>query len=207
MGIFNKFFGPRTTAHAGPAPDTTGLEKTAGLLDEEQYWALIDASLKATHKQGAQEQYLVKELGRLTPREIIGFHLRTGKLLYDTYTSPMWCAAYIMNGGCSDDGFRYFRHWLISRGKETYYRAKEKPDNLVAEAVRGRDSYEFEGFGYVALNAFEAKTGKDLYDYIDDTRFTTREGQYPPIQLTWKEGDPESMKKICPKLFERFWEN
>lgn len=205
MGIFNKFFGPRTTANAGPAPDT--LEKTADLLDEEQYWTLIDASLKATRSQGAQEQYLIRELGRLTPKEIIGFRLRTDKLLYDSYTSNMWCAGYIMNGGCSDDGFEYFRNWVISRGKETYYKAKENPDNLVIEAVRGRDSYEFEGFWYVALNAFEAKTGKDLYDYIDDSRFTTREGQYPPIQFTWKEGNPESMKKICPKLFERFWDN
>lgn len=206
MGIFNRFFGPRGTSNLGPAADTAGLEKTAHLLDEEQYWALIDASLKATRNQGSQEQYLIKELGKLTPKEIIGFRLRTDKLLYDTYTSGMWCAGYIMNGGCSDDGFEYFRNWVISRGRETYYKAKENPDNLVTEAVHGKDSYEFEGFWYVALNAFEAKTGKDLYDYIDE-RVTTREGGYPPIRLTWEEGNPESMKKICPRLFERFWDN
>ena len=36
-----------------------------------------------------------------------------------------------MNGGCSDDGFQYFRNWIISRGKEVYYAAKENPDNLI----------------------------------------------------------------------------
>lgn len=207
MGIFNKFFGPRTIANAGPTPDTTGLEKTTDMLDEETYWDLIDASLKATRNQEGQEQYLIRELVKRTPKEIIGFRLRTDKLLYDTYTSDMWCAGYIMNGGCSDDGFEYFRNWLISRGRETYYKAKESPDYLVREAVKGAHTYEFEGFWYVALNAFEQKTGKDLYDYIDNEKFTTREGQYPPITFTWKEGDPESMRRICPKLFERFWEN
>lgn len=207
MGIFNKFFGPRETTNAGPATDTSGLEKTADLIDEDQYWSLIDASLKASRNQGGQEQYLIKELGKLTPKEIIGFRLRTDKLLYDTYTSEMWCAGYIMNGGCSDDGFEYFRNWVISRGREVYYKAKENPDSLVSQTKRGVDSYEFESFWYVALNAFEAKTGRDLYDYIDNEKFTTKEGNYPPIQFTWQEGRPESMKKICPRLFECCWEN
>lgn len=205
MGIFNKFFGPRTTANAGPTPDTTGLEKTADMLDEETYWALVDASRKASRSQKGQEQYLIKELGKRTPKELVGFHLRTDKLLRDTYTSELWCAGYIMNGGCSDDGFEYFRCWLISRGRDTYYKAKKGPDTLVSEAVRGKDAYEFEDFRYVAVNAFEAKTGKDLYDYIDHGKSTG--GRYPSLEFTWQEGDPESMRKICPRLFERFWEN
>jgi hypothetical protein len=207
MGILNKFFGPRGTSNAGPATDTSGLEKTADMLDEETYWGLIDASLKASRNQREQEQYLIRELGRLTSKEMIGFRLRTDRLLYDTYTSDMWCAGYIMNGGCSDDGFEYFRNWVISRGKDVYYQAKEHPDSLVSQVRRGVDSYEFESFWYVALNAFEAKTGKDLYDYIDNEKFTTREGNYPPIQFTWQEGRPESLKKICPKLFACCWDN
>lgn len=207
MGIFNKFFGPRSAGNAGPSTDTSGLEKTADLLDEETYWSLIDASRKATRRQEDQEQYLIREIGKLTPKQMIGFRLRTDKLLHDTYTSEMWCAGYIMNGGCSDDGFEYFRNWVISRGRETYYKAKENPDNLISEVKRGVDSYEFEGFWYVALNAFELKTGKDLYDYIDEEKFTTREGNYPPIQFTWEEGKPESMQKICPRLFACCWEN
>jgi hypothetical protein len=31
----------------------------------------------------------------------------------------MWVAAYLMNGGCSDDGFDYFRGWLIAQGRTT----------------------------------------------------------------------------------------
>ena len=93
----------------------------------------------------------------------------------------------------------------VADGKETYYQAKQNPDNLIAEVEENEDGYEFESFWYVALAAFQQRTGKDLYEYIDHDNFKTKEGGYPPIELTWKEDDPESMKKICPRLFEKMW--
>jgi hypothetical protein len=114
----------------------------------------------------------------------------------------MWCAGYIMNGGCSDDGFEYFRNWVISRGKEVFYKAKENPDSLISECNGQTDEYEFEGFWYVADEAFGNTTGKDLHDYVDDA-FISGEGNYPNIEFTWKEEDQESMRKICPQLFAK----
>lgn len=204
MGLFDKFFGSKQTEKVAANFDSTQLTKTAEMIDEDLYWSIIAKSLKQTTNQDAQEQFLIKEIRELTPIQIIGFRLRTDKLLYDTYNSEMWCAGYIMNGGCSDDGFEYFRNWVISRGKETYYNAKENPDNLIKEVDDGLEMYDFEGFWYVALEAFKQKTGKDLYDFIDNENFKTKEGQYPQFEFTWQEGDPESMKKICPKLFEKF---
>ena len=185
--------------------DATKLTKTAEMLDEDIFWEIVDKSLKSTVDQDGQEQFLIKEIGKLSPKEMIGFRLRTDKLLYDTYNSEMWCAGYIMNGGFSDDGFEYFRNWVISRGKETYYKAKQNPDNLIGE-VAEEDFYEFESFWYVALEAFKQKTGKDLYDYIDNDNFKTKEGSYPQIEFTWEEENPESMKKICPKLYDKLWD-
>lgn len=181
------------------------LTKTAEMLEENLYWDIIEKSLKNTFDQDQQEAFLINEIGKLTPKQMIGFRLRTDKLLYDIYNSEMWCAAYIMNGGCSDDSFEYFRNWVISRGKEAYYKAKENPDNLISEVNPDAEMYDFEGFWYVALTAFENNTGKDLYDYIDDDNFKTREGSYPNIEFTWKEDEPESMKKICPRLFDALW--
>jgi hypothetical protein len=184
--------------------DTTQLEKTAEMLNEDIYWEIIDKSLKNTSNEEEQEHYLIKEIGKLSPKEMIGFRLRTDKLLYDTYTSEMWCAGYIMNGGCSDDSFEYFRNWIISKGKKVYYSAKENPDNLITVVNPEADYYSFEEFWYVALEAFEQKTGKELYDYMDDETFTAREGNYPGIEFNWEEDDPESMRKICPKLYAAF---
>jgi hypothetical protein len=202
-GVVNK--GNYQTKLSQNVIDTLHLAKTATILDEDLYWQIIDRSLKNTNDQDGQEKYLTKEIEALTPTEIVGFRLRTDKLLYDTYNSAMWCAGYIMNGGCSDDGFEYFRNWVISRGKQTYYKAKENPDSLISEASHEVGYYEFESFWYVALNAFKHNTGKNLYDFIDNDKFTAREGNYPKFKFTWQEDNPESMKKICPQLFDKLW--
>ena len=180
------------------------IEKTSEMLDENLFWSIISSSLEKSNNQDSQEKFLVNYLTKLSPKEIIGFRLRTDKLLYDTYNSEMWCAGYIMNGGCSDDSFEYFRNWLISRGKETYYNAKENPDSLISEVDEDEEYYDFEGFWYVALTAFEKVTGENLYDFISDD-FVTNEGNYPNFEFTWEEEEPETMQKICPKLFEKLW--
>lgn len=208
MGLFDKLFGKKNKSdnqeqHSNS--DTMHLAKTAEMLDEDLYWSIIERSLKNTRSQDEQEEFLIKEIGKLTPKEIIGFRLRTDKLLYDTYNSEMWCAGYVMNGGCSDDGFEYFRNWVISRGKEVYYKAKQHSDSLISEVDDDIETYDFESFWYVALEVFKQKTGKDLYDYIDEDNFHTKEGKYPQFEFTWEEENPESMQKICPELFTKLW--
>jgi hypothetical protein len=205
MGIFDKLFGKNKTIKKEEQKIyNQEIEKSSEMLDETIFWNIVNLSVKNTNNQDSQERFLVKEIEKLTPKEMIGFRLRTDKFLYDTYNSEMWCAGYIMNGGCSDDGFEYFRNWIISRGKETYYKAKENPDSLISEFIEGEEYYDFESFWYVALTAFENKTGKELYDYISDD-FKTNEGNYPNFEFTWSDEKPETMKVICPKLFEKMW--
>ena len=82
------------------------------------------------------------------------------------------------------------------------------PDNLIDYIGDDdeMDFFEFELFWYVALEAFEEAVDADLYDYIDDDNFKTREGNYPNFEFNWEEDEPESMQKLCPRLFEKFWE-
>lgn len=199
-----KVFDPQTGADHSHEHESR-LAPTAQMMDEALYWQIIHNSLRQTNNQEEQERYLVAKLTEHAPSDIIGFRLRTDKLLYDTYNSRMWCAGYIMNGGCSDDGFEYFRCWVISRGEETYYKALKNPDSLVNEISDVVEYFDFESFWYVALEAFEAKTGKNLYDYIDYDRFVYGEGKYPAIELTWEEDKPETLKAVCPKLFKKMW--
>lgn len=198
---------PVSNKEVSKASNFKEIEKTAEMLDEKVFWEIVDKSLTNTDNQHDQEIFLIMEIEKLTPKEMIGFRLRTDKLLYDTYTSKMWCAGYIMNGGCSDDGFEYFRNWVISRGKTIYEAARNNPDTLISQKENGDgEIFEFERFWYVALEAFKKKTGKNLYDYIDDNNFKTREGNYPQFKFDWQEENPESMKKLCPQLFEHFSE-
>jgi len=196
MGFLNKLFG---------SDNSNNLTKTSEMLDENLYWQIVQESLNNSGTQDGQQEYLVRRLQKLNPKDIVGFRLRTDKLLYDTYNSEMWCAGYIMNGGCSDDSFEYFRNWVISRGKDAYYRAKQNPDSLIEQVDEDAEFYDFEDFWYVALGAFKNKTGKDLYDFIDDDNFKFKEGHYPNFDFTWEEEDPESMKAICPNLFDKMW--
>jgi len=206
MGFLSDFFNKNISNNVEKlSSDSLQIDKTSKMMDEDQFWSLIDNSLIKTKSQIEQQNYLINELQKLSPLEIIGFRLRTDKLLYDTYNSRMWCAGYIMNGGCSDDSFEYFRCWIISRGKETYYKSKDNPDYLVREINDDLEFYDFESFWYVALDAFKKKTKKDLYDFIDYENFKTREGFYPDFEFDWSDENPESMEILCPNLYKRMW--
>ena len=185
------------------------LKPTAEMMDEEQFWAIVQTAVdEAGNDEDEYLEVVKRELSKLSLKEMIGFRLRTDKLLYDSYTSEMWCAGYLMNGGCSDDGFEYFRLWVISRGRKVYEAAMANPDNLIdyIDDDAEMDFFEFESFWYVALEAFEEAVDAELYDYIDDDNFKTCEGNYPNFEFNWEEDEPESMQKLCPRLFEKFWE-
>lgn len=184
---------------------TQHLGKRTEMMDEDRYWLIVKHSLQASHNQRTQEEYLINRLVHMSLEDMIGFRLRTDKLLYDSYRAELLCPAIIMNGGCSDDCFEYFRLWLISRGKETFYATLKDPDILVKEVIPDAPYYEFELFWYVALEAFKFRTGKDLYDFIDYDKFRTREGYYPSLDRHLDLGDPKNLQALCPNLFARLW--
>lgn len=178
------------------------IEKTHLLMDEDRFWTLIDKSKKSSDDLEEFTEDLTNELKKLSSADIIGFHLREQKLRFDSYTSELWCAGYIMNGGCSDDSFEYFRCWIIAQGKEAYYSSLKNSDWLVNLYSEDVDEYDFEDLMYIASDAFEQKNKKDIEDYVDYNRFKEHEGEHPEIQFNWEEDNEESMMKICPKLME-----
>ncbi len=168
------------------------------LLNEDIFWNIIELSLKNSNDIDEQEEFLISKLEKMSLQEIISFKLRLDDLANNIHTSEMWCAGYLLNGGCSDDGFDYFKNWVISRGKAVYYSAKENPDNLADFFTEDNEGeFEFESLDYVAVTAFENKTEDDLYDYLP-SGFKRQE-----FEFNWEEDDDESMKRICPKIFEK----
>lgn len=94
----------------------------------------------------------------------------------------------------------------ISRSREVYENARANGDSLIAVAQTDvpEGIFDLESLWYVAGDAFEQKPGKDLYDYIDHDNFTFRDGNCPQFDFNWTEEDPESRKRRCPWLFDRF---
>ncbi|MES2239131.1 MAG: DUF4240 domain-containing protein [Bacteroidota bacterium] len=185
--------------------DSIHLAPSSEMLDEESYWKIIETSLKETKNQEDQEVYLISALEQLSPKEMIGFRLRTDKLLFDSYTSNLWCADYVISNGAMEDGFDYFRCWLVSRGKEAFYKVQENPDYLVNLVENEPKAYDFEGFWYVAVTAFKNTTNKEADAYIDYENFKTTDDNYPILDFNWNVDEPKTMEKVCPVLFKKFW--
>src|SRR5436305_13462081 len=120
-------------------------------MDEAQFWEILEAGGRKARTDPERRLAAVrKRLGKLSPEEVRDFNRLFNKKLADAYTWDLWGAAYLINGGCSDDGFHYFRCWLISRGPTVYASAVQDPDSLAAVVDRDRADHQFEEPGATA---------------------------------------------------------
>lgn len=185
-------------------------EKTAEMLAIDLYWQIIENSLANAESLEEQENDLIKELSQLTAEDIIGFKLRTDFFMYQSYQNELWCAASIMNDGCSDDGFQYFRLWLISQGKQIFTDALIDADRLANyfdEGFSEDDLYEFERFAQIPNETFLKVFKQDIHDFIDYDNFNFFEENYPEIEINWDDENNTTLQAICPNLYTIFIEN
>lgn len=106
---------------------------------------------------------LENELARLTPDEILEFDRIFDALAEKAYHRDLWSAADLINGGASDDGFYYFRCWLIGKGRRVYEDTLSDPDTLAAGVDPGLDA---EAEIYAApQKAWGRVTGKEDEEY------------------------------------------
>lgn len=69
--------------------------------------------------------------------------------------------AYLAQGGCSDDGFEYFRCWIIAQGQSSFTLASKDPVafGMIMNIEPDEADREYEELLYVARQVFEALTG------------------------------------------------
>lgn len=162
-------------------------------MDNATFWEIIERSRMASPSKGERPDALRAVLEQLSPDEIQSFQESYIAQIYEAYTWPLWGAAYVINGGCSDDCFDYFRDWLISEGQTVYEAALKDPETL-ADLPR-IDEIELEEFRYVADEVYEAKAGRAM------------EPTYPPFPGD-PAGDPwdeDTVDKLFPKLASMYW--
>ena len=112
------------------------------------------------------------------------------------YTWPLWGAAHLMEGGCSDDGFIDFRYGLISRGQQVFEAALADPDAL-ADLLEEEDFLSNEEFGYVAGQVYQSLTDEEIP--LSDNP--------PALEPSGEEWDFEDMDlnaEKLPKLTAKF---
>ncbi len=169
-------------------------------MDKAQFWRLIeDAKAKSGGECEEQVELLEKALGKLPPDKIIVFDKIFNEFRAVAYRWDLWGAAYLINGGGSDDGFEYFCRWLIGQGREMFEAALAHPDSL-ADLIRndivwGDGQLDCEELGYAAMEAHEEKTGQELPHEA--------QGFFPrkPVGVKWEEDDLDAMfPKIAAKI-------
>ena len=75
-------------------------------MNREQFWGLIEAAKTATGGDcQAQTAQLVAPLRHGPVDEILDWDRIHAELRVESYRWDLWGAAYLINGGCSDDGF------------------------------------------------------------------------------------------------------
>lgn len=141
-------------------------------MTADQFWGIIEQSrvglsLVTTYDEMAelQTEQLHSALMPLSPEEIQAFDEHYGNFHGEAYRWDLWGVAFLINGFVSDDGFDYFRCWLIAQGKDIYTNTLRAPDTL-ADALPPKWDYnaEFEDIWHVADHVYLEKTGVDLAD-------------------------------------------
>lgn len=147
-------------------------------MTEDEFWALVDAWSGEPGDRAAREDLLRARLLRLTPAAVAAFQAHLERAVEAAYTRPLWDAATRIEGGrCSDDGFEYFRLWLVAQGRAVYEAALAAPDTLAdlsaIRALSGRpvqdwddDEWpEWEELDYLAQSAWSEATGHEEDDF------------------------------------------
>jgi hypothetical protein len=185
-------------------------------MDSKQFWKFIDDAKESAG--GWEEMYapLVEMLSKLSDKEIVQW----GQIfdLYQklSYKDRLWAAAYVINGGCSDDGFDYFRGWLTAQGKDVFLSALSDPDSLVELEPECEEAAEFEDMLSVSTYAYFKKHNlKQEYGRYDKEcdkhplsaeEIVTIESEIVYAEETdfdWSR-DENLLKKIVPRLCEYF---
>ena len=136
-------------------------------MNIKQFWSIIEEAKKTSVDSVASHEYLIDNLASLDKRNIAIWQNIFSEYWNLAYKRKLWAAAYIIEGGCSDDGFMDFRYGLIASGKKIYLNALNDPDSLVDLDI---DYFSDELIGYAAMDAFNEKVDQAGagWDFIED---------------------------------------
>lgn len=169
----------------------------------DDFWQLIERARAGT---GAEPEAVaaraVALLAERAPEEIVGYARHQQRVLAASYAVDLWGAAYLINGGASDDGFEYFRGWLMTQGRAVFARAVADPDTLaelpqVRAAALSGEEFECEEMLAVPWEAYRKATGTPLPAERDPV-------PVPDLNDFWDFDDEEEAARRLPRLAALF---
>ncbi len=194
--------------------------RTVRAMDRETFWGIVETAREragaGADDRGAEDDPLPGALTdllveRLTADEMLAFVDVAGDVANDAYAWPVWGAAYLVEGGCSDDGFMDFRDGLVLAGRATFERTQADPDTLAdhpvvaAMADGGSPWFGFESLDSLVRDAWSRATGED-----DEAYYAARErtssvrARSEPAGEPWDFDDEEENARRLPRLTALF---
>lgn len=160
-------------------------------MTDKEFWKLI--GLISNDGEEPELGPLIDALEKSSDEELIGFQEQFDFHHRQSYNWDLWGAAYLINGGCSDDGFDYFRAWLIAQGQQVFEAGLADPDSLAEHA--NEEFSECEEILVLACRIYRERT---------DDNMPLTDFELPELGESWDFDDDDEMKKRYPRLFARF---
>ncbi|GLY01492.1 MULTISPECIES: DUF4240 domain-containing protein [Actinoplanes] len=171
----------------------------------DDFWAVIDRATEQRPASPAEvAERAVADLAARAPEEIVAWGRHLDKVLVASGTEDLWAAAYLINGGCTEEGFDNFRGWLVAHGRKAVAASVKSPDVLAGmPAVRAAADtgavFEAEEVLSIAARAHQEATGEPL---PAEERAKTR----PDVADLWDFDNEDEMRRRLPRLSELFLE-
>jgi hypothetical protein len=160
-------------------------------MDERQFWDLVQRVHDAANDDMDRKCELLKAaILKLPKNDANDFATLFDTMMDRAYSHDLWGAAYLINGGCSDDTFNDFRSSLISRGRAGFERALANPDSLADETF-DEATWFYEGFQYAVTEGVKSVAGSlPAHRPLGD-----------PSGPNWRE---EELSQLFPRLSAKF---
>ncbi len=168
------------------------------MMTNDHFWQIIADNCTNGPDCDDWDVRLTVALSKLPAEVIVEWNHIFDNLAKQAYRNDLWAAAYLINGGASDDGFYYFRCWLIGMGKSVYENAIADPDNL-ADVV-SPEMLEAEAEIYAAAHqAWMQVTGNDY-----EADYPARNESAELVGEDWDFDDEQLCRQKIPRLFAKF---
>jgi hypothetical protein len=165
-------------------------------MNKDAFWTLIEEAREAGDDCNEQAEAVMARLSELPATDILDFQRHIDACRVEAYRWDLWAVAYIVNGGCSDDGFEYFRGWLIAQGRDYYEAALLEPERAAERTEPGVCEYECEDILFGARQVYKQVAGVPMPD-------TGISLPSEPRGAPWSE---EDLPSLFPALSERYSE-
>lgn len=174
------------------------------MMTVDQFWKTIDEiKKKSKNNIDTLSQNVNHAMSKLSLHELTDFRYLLHHFMAHSNTWKLWGAAYTMSGGCSEEGFEYWRCWLVLQGRKAFEAASLDPESLATHrlAFVNGDMYGFESWKY----EFEPVMMAPEEKYEEKSKTPMGASKIKLSQRrAGKEWEERDMRERLPRLWKKF---